>query len=153
MATKVSTMTMAPIKVFPGKKNQNISLQTYVYVFWDYCYISPWSIRDRIMKVNLCLPCHEEVWGSGGRALPLLTSTLAGGEWSASCLCRVTRGNKAPDIHWVGDCAGPSTGWTLCRREKPYPCWESNPGRPALRYTDWAIPTHQDRITLFKIIK
>jgi hypothetical protein len=28
--------------------------------------------------------CHEGVWGSGGIALPFLTLTLNGGEWSAS---------------------------------------------------------------------
>jgi hypothetical protein len=42
------------------------------------------------VKVNLspCLfdeaPRHEDVWGSGGISSPFLTSTLYGGEWSAS---------------------------------------------------------------------
>jgi hypothetical protein len=31
-----------------------------------------------------------------------LTSALAGGEWSASCPCRFTPGERAPGAHWIG---------------------------------------------------
>jgi hypothetical protein len=38
---------------------------------------------------------------------------------------------------------GPQTRSELWRVEKIlYPCWESNPGHRARRYTDWAIPAH-----------
>jgi hypothetical protein len=38
-------------------------------------------------------------------------------------------------------------GWvdpraTHCGEKKILPCWESNPGSPAHRYTDWATPTY-----------
>jgi hypothetical protein len=40
------------------------------------------------IRFSLCLinyaPHHEDIWGSGGIAPPLLTSTLDGGEWLAS---------------------------------------------------------------------
>jgi hypothetical protein len=35
----------------------------------------------------------------------------------------------------------PGAVWTLWRREKSWPCRESNPGHPVRLYTDWAIPT------------
>jgi hypothetical protein len=38
---------------------------------------------------------------------------------------------------WVGLRAG--LGAVECRKKIPCPCRESNPGRPARRYTDWAI--------------
>jgi hypothetical protein len=40
----------------------------------------------------------------------LLTSSLVGGEWSASRLGRFTPGEKATNIHWIGGWVGPSTG-------------------------------------------
>jgi hypothetical protein len=69
------------------------------------------------------------VWGSGGIAPPFLTSALNGGEWSASRPCRFTPGERKHGTYWIG-------GWGPQRRsgrcgEKPYPCRDSNPGRPA----------------------
>jgi len=37
----------------------------------------------------------------------LLTSSLDGGEWSASCLSSFTPGVRAPGTHWIGDCVDP----------------------------------------------
>jgi hypothetical protein len=48
------------------------------------------------------------VWGSGDIAPPLVGSTLVGGEWLASCLCRFTAGETAPGTHCVG-------GWVVLR--------------------------------------
>jgi hypothetical protein len=54
---------------------------------------------------------------------------------------------------------GRRLGWTRNRsghygeEKKSCPCRKSNPDRPARCYADWAIQTHQDRITLFKIIR
>jgi hypothetical protein len=45
----------------------------------------------------------------GGVAVQIhvfLTSTLVGGEWSASRLGRSNTGERAPGIHWVGPRAG-----------------------------------------------
>jgi hypothetical protein len=39
-----------------------------------------------------------------------LTSALAGGEWSASRLCRFTPREIAPDTHWIGDWVDSRTG-------------------------------------------
>jgi hypothetical protein len=36
-----------------------------------------------------------------------LTSALARGDWSASCPCRFTPGERAPCTHWIGRWVGP----------------------------------------------
>jgi hypothetical protein len=60
------------------------------------------------IKLSLCLinsaPCHEDVWGSGDIAPPLLTLVLDGGEWSASCRLLYPQG-KSP--YWIGGLVGP----------------------------------------------
>jgi hypothetical protein len=48
-----------------------------------------------------------------------LTSTLVGGEWSASRSGRSTSGETAPGIHWVGGWVGLRAG--LDDMEKRYP--------------------------------
>jgi hypothetical protein len=39
-----------------------------------------------------------------------LTSTLVGGEWSASRSCRLNPGERDPDSLWTGGWVGPRTG-------------------------------------------
>jgi hypothetical protein len=39
-----------------------------------------------------------------------LFSALAGGEWSASRLCRLTPEERAPDTHWIGGWVDPRAG-------------------------------------------
>jgi hypothetical protein len=39
-----------------------------------------------------------------------LTSALVRDEWSVSCSCRFTAGEKIPDTHWIGGRVGPRTG-------------------------------------------
>jgi hypothetical protein len=46
---------------------------------------------------------------SGSTAAPLLTAALDGGEGSVSRLGRITREEKAPDTHCIGDWASPRT--------------------------------------------
>jgi hypothetical protein len=41
-------------------------------------------------------PRHEDIWGSGGIAPPLMTSALDGGEWTAS---RPDRCNPGKEPH------------------------------------------------------
>jgi len=48
-------------------------------------------------------------WDNGCVA-PLLTSTLEGDEWSASCLGRFTTREKAPGTHWIGGWVGLRAG-------------------------------------------
>jgi hypothetical protein len=77
------------------------------------------------------------IWGSGGKAPPFLTSALEGGEWSSSCSCRCIRRGKSPGYSFDRRLGGPQsrcgrcTVGTLTRAVQPV----------ARRYTDWAIPT------------
>jgi hypothetical protein len=67
---------------------------------------------------------------------PFLTSTLVGGEWSASRLDRFTSGERAPGTHWIGGWVGPRAG--LDERDS-----NSDPSAVqsvTIRYTDCAIP-------------
>jgi hypothetical protein len=57
------------------------------------------------------------VWGSGGIALPLLTSALDGGEWTASRPSRYTPEDRAPGTHWIGSWVGPEAGLDAMKRE------------------------------------
>jgi hypothetical protein len=83
------------------------------------------------------LLCHEDIiWGSEGIAPPFLTWALAGGEWSL-----YPRGSR-PQYPLYNRLGGPQSRSGRCGEKKILPCWWLNPGRPARRYTDWAIPTH-----------
>jgi hypothetical protein len=55
---------------------------------------------------------------------------------SASRPDRLTPGERAPGTHWIGGWVGPEPVWTLWRRDKSCPCWESNPSRPARSWSD-----------------
>jgi hypothetical protein len=48
--------------------------------------------KGKVVAVLNLAPHHEDVWGSGGVASPLLTSTPDGGEWSASRYSRHNSG-------------------------------------------------------------
>jgi hypothetical protein len=52
-------------------------------------------------------PGYEEVRERGHRAPPFLTSALNDGQWSASCPCRFTPGERALGTHWIGVWLGP----------------------------------------------
>jgi hypothetical protein len=60
-----------------------------------------------------------KTWGSGGIALPFLTSALDGGEWSASRPGRFISGEIAPGTHWIGVTKFPVGKWNEvnCSRE------------------------------------
>jgi hypothetical protein len=73
-----------------------------------------------------------------------LTSTLVGGEWSASCPGRFTPEERAPGTHWIGGWVGPRAGLDDVEMRKFFPHRDSNSGlsvvQPvASRYTDCAI--------------
>jgi hypothetical protein len=64
----------------------------------------------------------------------LLTSALAGGEWSASRPCRFTPEEKAPGTHLVGSSVDPRDGLDVVEKRKflTLPGLEIRPiGRPA----------------------
>jgi hypothetical protein len=74
--------------------------------------------------------------GNGGTAPPFLISGLDISEWSASQPSRFIIGKEPPvpypmGIHWTGDWVGPRAGVDAVLSFR-----ESNPGRPARRYTD-----------------
>jgi hypothetical protein len=45
---------------------------------------------------------HEDVWGSGDIAPPLLTLELDGGEWSILRPGHVILGERGSGNHWIG---------------------------------------------------
>jgi hypothetical protein len=58
---------------------------------------------------------------------PSLTSTLDGGEWSASRTGRFTLRERAPGTHWIGGWVGPRNSLdTVSKRNIPSPRQESN---------------------------
>jgi hypothetical protein len=62
-----------------------------------------------------------------------LTSTLEGGEWSASRSGRFTPGERAPGTHCTGGWVGPRAGLDAEVRGKILClCRGSNPGRPVI---------------------
>jgi hypothetical protein len=64
----------------------------------------------------------------------ILTSALAGGEWSASRPCRLTPGERVPGTHWIGGWVGPRAGLDDVEKRKFFtlPGLELRPlGRPA----------------------
>jgi hypothetical protein len=54
----------------------------------------------------------------------------------------------APGTHWIGGWVGPRVGLDAMKRQI-FDCQEANPGRPARRYTDWAIPALLDDPTYY----
>jgi hypothetical protein len=54
--------------------------------------------------------------GGGGIAPPFLTSALDRDEWSASRPGRLTLGERAPSIHWIGGWLGSRA--SLLKRRK-----------------------------------
>jgi hypothetical protein len=70
-----------------------------------------------------------------------LSSSVIGGEWSASCFGRFTAEERAPGTSWIGVWVGPTTGLTTWRGEKYGPYQHSNSDPSAVqslpsRYAD-----------------
>jgi hypothetical protein len=75
---------------------------------------------------------------NGGIAPQILTSTLDGGEWSASRYRHFAPGEKAPDTRWVGAWMDPRNGLERCGEEKdPTPAGNRTPAvQPVAILTD-----------------
>jgi hypothetical protein len=54
------------------------------------------NVKGKVDPMLNYAPHYEDVWGSGGIALPFLISTLGGNEWSTSSPNRFTPGEKGP---------------------------------------------------------
>jgi hypothetical protein len=61
----------------------------------------------------------------------IMTSTLDGGEWSASRPGRFSTDQTGPSIHCMGLCEPQTRSGHRGEEKITCPCWESNPGRPA----------------------
>jgi hypothetical protein len=57
--------------------------------------------KGKVIPVLNYALCHEDVWGSGGTATPLVTWVLDNGEWSATRPRRFTCRETDPSTHWV----------------------------------------------------
>jgi hypothetical protein len=67
-------------------------------------------------------------WGVYVKLYAFLTSTLDGGEWSASRSSRFNHRERTPGTHWIGDWVGPRAGLdTVVKRKIPCPCRDTNP--------------------------
>jgi hypothetical protein len=75
---------------------------------------------------QVVLARHEDVFWSGGIALTFLTSTLHGGEWSASRPCSFTPPHALDKRQ-----NGLQSRFGHCGEEKVLSLPASNPGRPA----------------------
>jgi hypothetical protein len=98
--------------------------------------------------------------GSGHTDPPFLTSTLDGGDSSASSPCLFTSGERDSNTHRIGDCVGPEMVWTLWRREKSCTSRELNPccppGSPSvyrLSYPDSFSVHNKNNIRYVRAIK
>jgi hypothetical protein len=64
-------------------------------------------------------------------SLPILTSTIDGGELSVSRTCRLNTDERAVNNHWTGDCMGRRACLDAVEKGNISGlCWESNPGLP-----------------------
>jgi hypothetical protein len=80
---------------------------------------------------------HEGIWWSGGIAPQFLTSTLDGGEWSASLSGRFTPGDRDPGTYCIGGWMGPRSSLNAMEDTKllPMPGIEPRSSKPvAHRY-------------------
>jgi len=63
------------------------------------------------------IPCHEEVWGSGG-IVPSILNLGNETEWSSSCPGHFTLIQRAPSTHWTGGSVGPGGGLVAVAKRK-----------------------------------
>ena len=98
---------------------------------YQHLRILRWHIE--FWKMSAALPLHALKAYSIGTLI--LTLTLDGGEWSASCPSCFTPWKEPPITHWIG-------GWTFERREISCPLWAWTQGHPfhsLVTYTDTAV--------------
>jgi hypothetical protein len=70
---------------------------------------------------------YLSIWESADIALPFLTSSIDGGEWSASCPGRFTPGERAPDTHWIRGWVDPRAGLNVVEKRKRDPARNRTP--------------------------
>jgi hypothetical protein len=99
--------------------------------------------KGKVVPVLNSAPRHEDVLGEWRySSTHSLTSTLHGGEWSASRPARFTPRERALGIHWIGGWVGPGAVLdAVMKRKIPILRGESNSDHPIVqpvgsRYTD-----------------
>jgi hypothetical protein len=109
------------------------------------------------VKLSLCLnraPCHESVLGVWRYSSTFLTSTLAGGEWSASHTGCFTPRERSPVTHQIGGWGSPRASLdTVVKKKFPAPAgaWTSDHPACSPALYHWAVPAPL-YILLFKLI-
>jgi hypothetical protein len=79
----------------------------------------PCKVKSSVYLIRYAL-WHKDVWESGGIAPPFLTSAIDGGEWSASCPCRLgTARGDGPQ--YPLDTGGPQSLWSYSLRARSVP--------------------------------
>jgi hypothetical protein len=137
----VSSQLHAPVALRSGE----IASSTYRiggWVGWGLRVRVPVEVRFFLLSTSsLCLinyvPCHEDMWGSGGKA-PLFLTLALDGEWSASRPGHFTLGEKAPNTHRIGGRVGPKAGVDAVKKRQ---CLAPAAEPVASHCTDWAIWT------------
>jgi hypothetical protein len=103
------------------------------------------------VKLSLCFKQAQRQEGILGewmyRSTHSLTSTLDGGEWSASRPGRFTPKKRAAGTHWIGGCVGSRADLdAVVKRKIPSPRRESNPGRPARSPALYRLSYHESQM-------
>jgi hypothetical protein len=87
--------------------------------------------------LSLYLTKHHAIkvyWEWRYSSMHSLTSSLDGGEWSASRPGRLTPRERAPGTHLIGGWAGPRAVLdAVVKRKIPSPRWKSNPRTPLVQ--------------------
>jgi hypothetical protein len=98
-----------PMKCYPHYSGQvNFICQR------NYWGSSVWvQGKDKVTMLNQA-PCHEGVLA------------LDGGEWSASCPCHFTAGERTPATAWIGGGVGPRASLDMVVERKKFPAPAGN---------------------------
>jgi hypothetical protein len=94
-----------------------------IFAVWRLSLLSlvfNWTTCHEHMEVYLCA---------------FLTSAVGEGEWSSSCTCHFTSGERATGAHWMGGWISPMSGLGAVGKRKSYPCSDLNTKGNLLRTT------------------
>jgi hypothetical protein len=83
----------------------------------------------KVVPVLNYLNTAMKIWGGAGIAPPFLTSTLDGGELSASRPGHFNLRERAFITHWIGGWVGPRDTLDAVEMRKILHCRKLNPGR------------------------
>jgi hypothetical protein len=115
-----------------------------IFGWWDLGNVEKPVWMTRPMSLYFCvlnLTKHHAMktyWEVEVQRHAFLTSTLEGGEWTASHPGRLTPGERASGTPWVGGWVGPRAGLDAVEKRKiSSPRRESNPRTPNVQPWLW----------------